>query len=335
MPPGAVPPGPPTRRKPKRPARRVVAVLGVVVALCLVWLIAVPIYAWSHVTRVDNDPSGSRPADQPGYTFLLLGSDSRAGLTKAQQKALGTGSAAGQRTDTIMVLSIPPGGKPALISLPRDSYLPIPGYGKNKINAAYAFGGPKLITKTVEQNTGLRIDGYVEVGFGGFVNVIDALGGIRLCLPNAIKDKDAHIDLPKGCQTLSGANALGYVRERHADPLGDLGRAKRQRQMLSAMIKKAASPASVINPASYWQLTNAGAQSLTLGKSTSAWEMAHFLLAMKSISAGDGYTLTVPVSNVNASTAAGSAVLWDTSKAKAMFADLGRGDTSGMSKYVK
>ncbi len=147
-----------------------------------------------------------------------------------------------------MILSVPPGGKPALISIPRDSYVPIPGNGKNKINAAYAFGGPKLITQTVEQNTGLRIDGYVEVGFGGFVNVIDALGGIDLCLPKAIKDKDAHIDLPKGCQTLSGANALGYVRERHADPLGDLGRAKRQRQMLSAMIKKAASPASVINP---------------------------------------------------------------------------------------
>ena len=333
------PPGPetsqPPRPKRKRPVRRVVGVLGVLVALGLVWLIGVPIYAWSQVQRTANDPSGSRPGDQPGYTFLLLGSDSRAGLTKAQRKALGTGNAAGQRTDTIMILSVPPGGKPALISLPRDSYVPIPGNGTNKINAAYAFGGPKLITKTVEQNTGLRIDGYVEVGFGGFVNVIDALGGIRLCLPNAIKDKDAHIDLPKGCQTLSGANALGYVRERHADPLGDLGRAKRQRQMLSAMIKKAASPASVANPVTYWQLNNAGGQSLTLGQTTSAWEMLHFVLAMKAISAGDGYTLTVPVSSTNASTAAGSAVLWDSSRAQAMFADLARGDTSDMAKYAK
>lgn len=305
------------------------------VVLGLVWLIGVPIYAWSQVSRVDNDPSGSRPGDQPGYTYLLLGSDSRAGLTKAQRKALGTGSAAGQRTDTIMILSIPPRGKPALISVPRDSYLPIPGNGKNKINAAYAFGGPKLITQTVEQNTGLRIDGYVEVGFGGFVNVIDALGGIDLCLPNAIKDKDAHIDLPKGCQTLSGANALGYVRERHADPLGDLGRAKRQRQMLSAMIKKAASPASVINPVRYWQLSNAGGQSLTLGTSTSAWEMLHFVTGMKAVSSGDGYTLTVPVSNTNASTSAGSSVLWDSQRAKAMFADLARGDTSDMGRYTK
>ena len=85
-----------------------------------------------------------------------------------------------------------------LISLPRDSYLPIPEHGSNKINAAYAFGGPELLTQTVEQNTGLRVDGYLEIGFGGFVNIIDALGGIEMCLPKAIKDRDAHIDLPEG-----------------------------------------------------------------------------------------------------------------------------------------
>ena len=104
-----------------------------------------------------------------------------------------------------MILSIPPGGEPALISVPRDSYVPIPGNGTNKINAAYAFGGPELLVQTVEQNTGLRIDAYTEIGFGGFVNVIDALGGIEMCVPKAIKDKDSHLDLPKGCQDLDGA----------------------------------------------------------------------------------------------------------------------------------
>ena len=97
-----------------------------------------------------------------------------------------------------MILSIPPGGKPALISIPRDSYVPIPGNGKNKINAAYAFGGPELLVETVEQNTGLRIDAYTEIGFGGFVNVIDALGGIEMCLPKAIKDKDSHLEPEEG-----------------------------------------------------------------------------------------------------------------------------------------
>ena len=142
---------------------------------------------------MDAAPSGQRPADQPGKTFLLVGSDSRAGLSKAEQKRLGTGSTAGQRTDTIMLRLRPAGWKPALISVPRDSYVDIPKNGQNKINAAFAFGGAQLLVQTVEQNTGLRVDGYMEIGFGGFVNIIDALGGIRMCLPKAIKDGDSHI----------------------------------------------------------------------------------------------------------------------------------------------
>ena len=158
--PGGQPPGggPTPPAKQKRPVRRVLAVVAAVLAALLIWLVGVPVYAWSRIDRVDDAPSGDRPANQPGTTFLLVGSDSREGLTKAEKKKLGTGSTAGQRTDTIMILSIPPGGKPALISIPRDSYVPIPGNGTNKINAAYAFGGPELLVETVEQNTGLRID---------------------------------------------------------------------------------------------------------------------------------------------------------------------------------
>jgi len=256
-------------------------------------------------------------------------------LTKAERKKLGTGSAAGQRTDTIMILYVPPGGEPALISLPRDSYLPIPGHGQNKINAAYSFGGPKLMTKTVEQNTGLRIDQYVEVGFAGFVNVVDAVGGIDVCLKKPIKDKDSHLDLKAGCQTLVGKNALGYVRMRHADPLGDLGRVKRQRQVVSQTAKKAASPVSVINPVRYWKLANAGSDSLAVGENASMFSMLRMGIAMGKASSKGGLTMTVPIANSNYSTAAGSSVLWNTSEAKAMFADIARGDTSGLKKYAK
>ena len=326
------------RRKPKGPRRRSRRIgIGIVIALVaiLVWLIAVPVYAWNQVDRVAYEPSGSRPPDQPGTTYLLLGSDSRAGLTKAERKKLGTGSAAGQRTDTIMILYVPPGGEPALISLPRDSYLPIPGHGQNKINAAYSFGGPKLMTKTVEQNTGLRIDQYVEVGFAGFVNVVDAVGGIDVCLKKPIKDKDSHLDLKAGCQTLVGKNALGYVRMRHADPLGDLGRVKRQRQVVSQTAKKAASPVSVINPVRYWKLANAGSDSLAVGENASMFSMLRMGIAMGKASSKGGLTMTVPIANSNYSTAAGSSVLWNTSEAKAMFADIARGDTSGLKKYAK
>ena len=332
-PPTTSPGGQPAKKR--RPVRRVLRVLLILLLVMLGWLIAVPAYAWTQIERVDDAPAGDRPANQPGKTFLLVGSDSREGLTKAEQKRLGTGNVAGQRTDTIMILYVPPGGKPALISLPRDSYLDIPGNGKNKLNAAYAFGGPKLLVHTVEQNTGLRVDGYLEIGFGGFVNIIDALGGIRMCLPAAIKDRDSHINLPKGCQNLGGTDALGYVRMRKADPRGDLGRVERQRQMLAAVAREGASPSSVLNPVRYWRLCNAVADSIKLGKDTTLFEMVSLGLAMKKISGDKGLTLTVPIANPGASTPVGSAVLWDDAKARAMFSDIARGDTSQLAKYAK
>jgi LCP family protein required for cell wall assembly len=310
-------------------------VVVVLLVLALLWLIGVPAYAWSKVARLDADPGGERPANQPGQTFLLVGSDSREGLTAEERKRLGTGSTDGRRTDTIMIVYVPLGGKPALISVPRDSFVPIPGKGRNKINAAYAFGGPELLVRTVEANTGLRVDSYVEIGFGGFVNIIDALGGIEMCLPKAIKDRDSHLDLPKGCQNLDGTTALGYVRMRKADPRGDLGRVERQREMLAAVAKKAASPATVVNPVRYWNLSNASTQAVTLDEDTSLFGFTRLALAMRRVSNGNGYTLTVPTSDDSASTSAGSAVLWDNDRAKALFADLARGDTGDLEKYTK
>jgi len=334
-PPARPAPPPATSAKRRHPVRNIFRVLLILLLLLILWLVGVPAYAWTQIARVDAAPSGQRPADQPGKTFLLVGSDSRAGLSKAEQKRLGTGSTGGQRTDTIMIVYVPPGGKPALISVPRDSYVDIPKSAKNKINAAYAFGGPQLLVQTVEQNTGLRMDGYMEIGFGGFVDIIDALGGIRMCLPKAINDRDSHIDLPKGCQTLSGVEALGYVRMRKADPLGDLGRVQRQREMLAAIAKKAASPATVLNPVRYWKLNMAIADAIKLGRDTSLPEALMLAIAMKRISSRSGLTLTVPISSTGASTPVGSAVLWDPTKSKAMFSAIARGDTSGLAKYAK
>ncbi|MFP5281987.1 MAG: LCP family protein, partial [Actinomycetes bacterium] len=234
----------------------------------------------------------------------------------------------------IMIVSIPPGGRPALISVPRDSYVPIPGNGSNKINAAYAFGGPELLVQTVEEATGLRMDGYAEIGFGGFVHVIDALGGIEMCLPEAIKDQDSHLDLPKGCQTLEGAEALGYVRMRKADARGDLGRVERQRQMLAAVAGEAASPITVLNPVRYFRVATATAEALRLGEDTSLRQTVSLGLAMRKISGDGGLTLTVPVGNPDAPTSVGSAVLWDEDRARGLFAELARGETSDLEKYA-
>ncbi|MEP6631415.1 MAG: LCP family protein, partial [Lapillicoccus sp.] len=175
----------PRRTRRRRLTRTVLVAVLLVVVVWLAFLVWVPFNAWGNVTRVDNTPAGTRPADGPGATYLLVGSDGREGLTPAQQQQLnGGGGDIGQRTDSIILVHVPAsGGKASLISIPRDSYVPIPGRGSNKINAAFAFGGPKLLTQTIEQNTGIYLDGYLEIGFAGFANVVDSLGGVDVCVP--------------------------------------------------------------------------------------------------------------------------------------------------------
>jgi LCP family protein required for cell wall assembly len=315
----AAPVGEPTYRW--RKGRIAALVIGLIVIAWLAFMIWVPMSAWNSVARVDNIPSGDRPADTAGYNYLLVGSDSREGLTQAQRKEYSTGSAVGSRTDTIMIVHVSEsGGKPVMVSLPRDSYVPIPGHGSNKINAAFALGGPKLLTNTVEQVTGIHIDGYVEIGLGGFAAVVDSVGGVNLCVARDMNDKKAGINLKKGCQTLNGANALGYVRSRYEDPLGDIGRAARQRQFLGALMKRAATPSTVLIPWRYKSFADAAAKGLTVGKETGITDAVRVLMAMRAVSNDQGLSLTVPTADLSYRTSGGAlAVKWDTEKAKALF----------------
>lgn len=316
---GPQPPRPP--RRPRSARRRPWAkIVALVVALWLAFMVVTPLHAWSQVTKVDTAPEGDRPPQSKGYNYLLVGSDSREGLTPEQRRQLGTGSSAGKRTDSIILVHVPAGsGKSVLISLPRDSYVPIPGHDSNKINAAYSFGGPKLLVNTVEQVTDLRIDGYVEIGLGGFASVVDSLGGVNICVPFDMNDKDAHINLKKGCQNLSGPNALGFVRARHSDPRGDIGRAERQRQFLGAIMKKALSPGTVFIPTRYWGFSHAAAEGLVVGDDTSMRDASRVVLAMRAASNESGLSLVVPIQNESFQTPAGSAVKWNTEQAKALF----------------
>jgi LCP family protein required for cell wall assembly len=305
------PPGrpPSTRRRRRLPIIRIILLL---IFAYLVFLVAMPVVAWNRVDKVPFE-SAEGPADSSGVTYLLVGSDSREGLTREEQNELGTGRTGGKRTDTIMLLHVPTFGPPILVSIPRDLRVEIPGRdGRSRINAAYAFGGAELLTRTVENLANLRVDEYVEIGFGGFASIVNALDGIEMCLPAPMKDKDAHIDLQAGCQTLDGKNALGYVRARKSDPRGDLGRVERQRQFLAAVLKKAASPATFVNPFRYATLNTAGGDALTVGDSTGLFDLARFALAMRAISGDGGVTLTVPVTN-------SSAERLDEDKAKLLF----------------
>lgn len=313
------PPGSASRSR----GRRRFPVVRLVLLLVLAWvafMVFTPLHAWNAVTKVDTTPAGERPAETKGFTYLLVGSDSREGLTAAQKKEYATGNAEGRRTDSIILVHVPEsGGKPALVSIPRDSYVPIPGHGSNKINAAFALGGPNLLVQTVEQVTDLHLDGYVEIGFAGFASVVDSVDGVDICVPFRMNDKKAGINLKKGCQVLDGKNALGFVRARYSDPRGDIGRAERQRQFLAAIMKKAATPSTVFVPTRYWGFTHASADGLIVGEDTSMRDASRVLLAMRAVSNDQGLSLVVPIQSVNYPTAAGSSVKWDTERAKALF----------------
>jgi LCP family protein required for cell wall assembly len=306
-------------REPRR-RRRWWRLIPVVVLLWLAYLVITPFHAWSTVSRVDDAPGGDRPAETPGNTYLLVGSDSRDDLTREERAQLGTGTAEGRRTDSIMLVHVPAGGgKSVIISIPRDSYMPVPGHGSNKVNAAYSIGGPQLLVQTLEQVTDLRIDGYLEIGFGGFASVVNSLGGVDICVPFDMDDPKAHINLKKGCQTLDGKNALGFVRARYSDPRGDIGRADRQRQFLAAIMKGAATPSTVLNPFRYWSFTHTAAGAVGVGEDTSMRDAANILLAMRGAGNDSTLSLTVPIRDAAYETSAGLAVKWDTERAKALF----------------
>jgi len=177
---------------PRGRRRRWPWVVALVVVVVLIYPVVLGSLAWSHLARIPAMPTGARAAAGSGQTYLVVGSDSRAGLTRDERAKLGTGQVAGQRTDTIMLLHVPASGAAVLVSVPRDSYVSIPGHGKNKINAAFAFGGAPLLVQTLENVTGVHIDGFVMTGLGGFADIVDAVGGVRVCVKTALNDSKAH-----------------------------------------------------------------------------------------------------------------------------------------------
>jgi LCP family protein required for cell wall assembly len=259
-----------------------------------------------------------RPAAGAGQNWLITGSDSRQGLTRSQKRKLHTGFAGGHRSDTILILHIPSnGGRAVLISVPRDSYVEIPGYGNNKINAAYSLGGPRLLARTVQLNTGLRIEHYIGIGFGGLVNVVDAVGGVNMCLPAPVHDQASGLNLKAGCQTLNGADALAYVRDRHTFADQDLQRVQNQRIFLRALLRKTTSPTTLLNPFAAVPAAFGATGAVKVDKNTHLYQMLQLALALR-----NPETTTVPIANANFPTAVGDAVLWDNARANRLFHDL-------------
>ncbi|WP_243725759.1 LCP family protein [Actinomadura rubrisoli] len=307
--------GPPVRR---RRRRRWPAILLAVLLVPLLLLVAGYFYLDSRLKRetVLTDYAG-RVADTPGTNWLVVGSDSRAGLSKADQRRLKTGFTAGRRTDSMMLLHYGSGGT-SLISLPRDSYVPIPGHGSNKLNAAFAFGGPKLLVQTVEKSTGVHIDHYAEIGFGGFVGVVDAIGGVDICVKERINDPKAGLKLQPGCQTLNGGEALGYVRTR-AFARADLERVEHQRQFFGALMKKSTSPGVMLNPFRAIPLALNATENFLVDDGDHLYDLVRMMWAMKGVSGGDGVTTTVPIGGGGSAAGVGSYISWDKARAATLF----------------
>jgi LCP family protein required for cell wall assembly len=204
-----------------------------------------------------------------------------------------------------------------MVSIPRDSYVPMADYGRDKINAAFALGGPQLLAQTVEQTTGLRLDHYAEIGFDGFARVVDAVGGVTMCPSDPISDPLAGIDLPAGCQKLDGRNALGYVRSR-ATPRADLDRMLNQREFMAAVLHRAASPAVILNPLRWYPTAEATTVAVTVDHGAHVWDLARLAWALR----GDITTTTVPIGEFTGSDS-GSVVIWDSDAAGRLFEALG------------
>jgi LCP family protein required for cell wall assembly len=246
----------------------------------------------------DNRPKKLSQA----MNILLIGSDSRGGENAAY------GSTPGARADTTILLHLSPGGDKAIgMSFPRDLMVNIPACRRKQdgpatpprfgmINSAFAHAGASCTWKTIESLTQIHIDHYVEIDFAGFKQVVDALGGVEICLPHAVDDPKAKLDLPAGRQTVKGDAALGYVRTRTGG-LGDgsdLSRIDRQKRFMSAVVQKATSTDMLTDPTTFVRVLDAATRSITADKDFSVGAMRRLAGGLKGMNAGGVRFVTVP-----------------------------------------
>ncbi|MGH7746881.1 MAG: LCP family protein, partial [Candidatus Dormibacteria bacterium] len=326
-------------------ARTTVALVsaGALVATGVAWSLQQRVTAAIVTSNALTEGRTDAPPVAPGqaFTALLVGLDARTDangdpLPAAMLDALHVGPDDGQlNTDTIILLHVPadPASPAVAVSIPRDSYVPIAGgRGTHKINSAYgrAFdeaettltaqgltgaaldnqgkeAGRAALIATVEALTGVRIEHYAEINFAGFVDLTAALGGVPVCLNRAVSDSYSGIDLPAGQQTVNGAAALAFVRQRHGLPQGDLSRIRRQQVFLAAVSHKILAAGTLTDPGALSRLVGVAQQSLTID---SGWDLLAFAQQASSVAAGDLEFVTIPTKG-NATNDRGDVVLVD------------------------
>ena len=255
---------------------------------------------------VDPGDGGTPSADQ-AMNFVILGSDSR-GSDQGRSDVLMLGHLNAARDHLY------------LISFPRDMYVEIPGYGKNKINAAYAFGGPALTIKTLKEMLDIPIHHAATIDFEGFIGLSDAIGGVTIDNDITFTSTTfgAPITFPKGKLTLSGNDLLIYCRERHAVPKGDLDRAHHQRMVLKAMIQKIGSRETLTNPSAVMQIADKLGSFLTLDSQFTNDAIIQLATSLNLKGSGSIVDLQAPISGFGTSPAGASIDVVDTKKLDAL-----------------
>lgn len=309
--------------RPARAQRAVLLIVGLLSLLALLlsgggWLASR--YIGDQFLRVAAGTTGT-PSSGP-LNILLAGVDVRSGLTARQRAQLHVGSVPSQNSDTLMLIHVFGDHRHVeVVSLPRDSWVAIPGSGMNKINAAIGIGGPSLAVRTVEQATGLTINDFIQVDFLGFVKLIDELGGVDICLPFAVSDSYSGLRLSAGRHHVNGVTALEFARDRHSFATSDLSRIFDQQQLIATIASQAIRSGTLSNPARISRLLSAVTSMVKIDQGLNVVELASELRNIRAA----GITFeTVPLSDVNYTTPTGlSAVLWDSPAAAALFARIG------------
>jgi len=300
----------------QRRRRRGSRLLRNVALVFLVILVVTPFLGALALQREAIDElAESSPFVTPMHV-LIVGSDSREDLSPEERIALTTGSAGGERADTIMLLSIV-GGRAGLLSFPRDLSVERCDGSMGRINGAIGIGGSGCLVDTVRRLSGIPVHHHVAVTFGGFREVVDAVGGVELCLERPIRDRSAGIDLPEGCQVLDGRDALGYVRVRKID--SDFGRIERQQLFLRALARELTDPTLLVRPWRFVPIVLGMSRAVTVDADMGPIDLVRLALALRSLAAGDVFTAAVPADGFTSSSGA-SLLRIRTSEAETLFA---------------
>lgn len=235
-------------------------------------------------------PAPEEPAEERAMNLLVLGSDSRVSAGDPSQWEAG-----GQRTDAIMLVHLPSDRESAYVmSIPRDSWVEIPGHGEAKINAAFSLGGPALTIQTVEQLTGVRIDHFGVTDFESFVEITDALGGVQMTLREPLVTNGRQV-APEGQQLLSGEQALVYVRQRMNLQRGDFDRVQRQQAWMRAIFARMRNEQTLQDPRKSYPFLDAVTRSVAFDEGFTDDVMDDLLDRARDLGSTDIGFFTVPI----------------------------------------